>query len=201
MKTLIGISGGIGSGKSVVSRVLRSMGHDVYDCDIHAREIMNKSRRIKCAIRDRISGDVTDGEREPDRKLLADIVFSNENARKILNEVVHAEVRDHLKDYHKDGVLWVEAAILAESGLADMCDRIWKIEAPTDERLKHIVARDNVSYAKAAGRMCAQRHEETLLAEFDSITDVIYNDRKHSVLHQIEDLLTTIEYIKDQKKE
>lgn len=195
MKTLIGISGGIGSGKSVVSRVLRSMGYDVYDCDMQAREIMNRSRRIKCAIRDRISGEVTDGVREPDRKLLADIVFSNEDARKTLNEIVHAEVRDHLREYHKDGMLWVEAAILAESGLADMCDRIWRVSSPDNVRVERISQRDKISGYTARGRMVAQQNEERLLSQFSQITDVIYNDEKHSLLEQVECLLSKAQYI------
>lgn len=192
MKRLIGISGGIGAGKSVVSRVLRQLGYDVYDCDMEAREIMNRSSRIKCAIRDRISADVTDGESAPDRKRLAEIVFRNESARKILNEIVHAEVREHLRSRHKDGILWVEAAILAESGLADMCDRIWKVEAGESERLNRVVKRDGISGAEAGQRIIAQQKEACLLEKYHLKTDVIHNDNEHSLLEQIKGLLIDI---------
>lgn len=188
---LIGISGGIGSGKSVVSRLLRLQGHFVYDCDAEARRIMNESDDIKTGIRDRISPRVTDGIRVPDRKMLAEIVFNDENARKALNEIVHAAVRADLQRYVascQSSTIWVEAAILAESGLADMCDRIWRVTAPVEMRIRRITARDNLTVSQACKRMSAQSKEEKLLDCYASVTDVIYNDDSHSVLQQVEAL-------------
>lgn len=189
---LIGICGGIGSGKSVVSRVLRQMGMTVYDCDAEARRIMNSDPGIKCHIRDEISADVTDGESAPDRKLLADIVFSNEEARKRLNAIVHGAVRSDLEEKRRP-LMWVEAAILAESGIADMCDEIWSVESPPDIRIRRIVARDKIAPRMALKRIASQAAEERMLRKFDKIVKVVHNDEFHSILAQVENLLKDID--------
>lgn len=185
---IIGIGGGIGSGKSVVSRILRELGYDVYDCDMEARRIMNESSYIKRRIRDEISPDVTDGDRIPDRKRLADIVFSNEDARKRLNSIVHGAVRKDIME-RCGRLMWVEAAILAESGIADMCDEIWSVEAPFEMRVRRITARDRCMRRQALRRVASQSEEERLLQRYSKIVRVIHNDSRHSLIEQVELLL------------
>lgn len=191
MTRLIGIAGGIGSGKSVVSRILRCMGQKVYDCDLRAKILMNTSTEIKCAIRDEISAEVTDGISEPDRKLLAEIVFGNEKSRLILNRIVHRAVREDLKQVtgsleHK--CLFVEAAILAESGLAEMCDSIWKVENSSAERIERVMKRDGIDRQRVLNRIRSQENEAALLRNYSFKTIVIYNDSDHSLISQISEL-------------
>lgn len=187
---LIGICGGIGSGKSVVSRLLRLMGHEVYDCDAGARRLMETDAVIKSRIRDEISADVTDGVAPPDRRLLASIVFSDEKMRQTLNSIVHCEVRKDVAR-HGDGcgVMFVEAAILAESGLAEMCDAIWHVEAPLGSREQRVRHRDGCSREAFVSRTESQRREAELLKRYEWKTVGIINDGVRPLLQQIGTLL------------
>lgn len=188
---LIGICGGIGSGKSVVSRVLRLTGYEVYDCDVCARLLMESDSGIKCRIRDEISTEVTDGASVPDRRLLASIVFANEEKRRILNSIVHSEVRRDvaLHGEHVRGLMFVEAAVLSESGLADMCDAIWLVEAPLSRRQERVTQRDSCTQDAFSARVKSQKQEGELLKRYRGKTVEIYNDGLHSLLQQITHLL------------
>lgn len=193
---LIGICGGIGSGKSVVSRLLRGNGYRVYDCDTEARRLMETSAEIKRRIRDEISPDVTDGVSAPNRKLLAEIVFNNEKARIKLNAITHGALADDIKGVvaalRPGEILFVEAAVLAESGLAEICDRIWRVEANLGERIRRIVNRDKCSARHAEQRMLSQRTEEGLLKKYVDKTDLIHNDDRHSVMARVEQLCVAL---------
>ncbi|MDE6272871.1 MAG: dephospho-CoA kinase [Muribaculaceae bacterium] len=191
---LIGISGGIGSGKSVVSRVLRLKGYPVYDCDSEARRIMAENCEIKRRICDEISREVTDGIRTPDRKRLAEIVFNDENARLRLNDIVHEAVRnDLLGKVESYPIVWVEAAILAESGIAGMCDRIWRVETPMDDRIENIIRRDDCSRQQAEARIRAQQKEDRLISQYEEKMDILRNDMSDSILRQVSDLISSPE--------
>lgn len=194
---LIGICGGIGSGKSVVSRILRSFGYEVYDCDLEARRLMESSAEIKQRIRDEISAEVTDGVAAPDRKLLSQIVLADEGIRLLLNRIVHGAVReDLLSRLHsmeegkldkeeKRGVLFVEAAVMAESGLAEMCDSIWLVEADREERIRRVMQRDGCSREHAEGWMRKQIAEERLIECYEGKIRRIRNTDSESMLEQV----------------
>lgn len=184
---IIGICGGIGSGKSVVSRILRLQGKNVYDCDSEAKRIMDNDSGIKSRISCEISAEVTDGFKTPDRRVLAEIVFNNEQARKTLNSIVHSAVVNDVRSRSRN-LLFVEAAILAESGLADICDRIWRIVAPFDIRLNNIIQRDKSNREEAMKRIKSQSEEERLLDNYLEKTDFILNDSDHSLIEQIQKL-------------
>lgn len=191
---MIGISGGIGSGKSIVSRILRLKGHKVYDCDTEAKRIMASSSAIKQRIRDEISEEVTDGESLPDRLKLAEIVFSDEAKRRNLNAIVHTAVVEDVKtERRKWPVLWVESAILAESGLVEICDSIWRVEAPQGLRIENILRRDGYDVHQVQQRLKAQEKEDSLINEYIDRMAIIYNDFSSSLLRQIDNLLDTID--------
>ncbi|MDE5843031.1 MAG: dephospho-CoA kinase [Muribaculaceae bacterium] len=188
---LIGICGGIGSGKSVVSRIMRLKGFAVYDCDYEARKLMSVDTEIKSRIRDEISPEVTDGTTSPDRRRLAAIVFNDEQARLKLNHIVHGAIlKDVAGKDSADDILWVEAAILAESGLAQICDRIWRVDAPESLRIRRASHRDSCKADDIAKRIASQRKEEELLKEYQDKTDIILNDDRHSLILRIDDLLS-----------
>lgn len=188
MALLIGICGGIGSGKSIVSRLLRSIGFEVYDCDVEAKALMSRSETIKKRICNEISKDVTDGIREPDRRLLADIVFSDELKRRTLNEIVHGAVLNDVEKWRAERSgekVFVEAAVLAESGLAEICDQIWQVVADPKERIRRIVARDGSSIEHAELRIKSQQREENLLMAYKDKIQKITNDAQSSLLAQV----------------
>ncbi|MDE6812194.1 MAG: dephospho-CoA kinase [Muribaculaceae bacterium] len=190
---LIGLCGGIGSGKSMVSRILRLKGFRVFDCDYEARLLMEEDARIKIQIRDNISAEATDGVSPPDRKLLADIIFNDEEARLKLNRIVHEAVfRKVIIEAHRQSIMWVEAAILSESGLAGICDRIWKIESPLALRIQRSCMRDGCSSEEIIKRISSQNREEELLKSYQAVTQVVLNDETHSLMACIDNLLMDI---------
>lgn len=186
MGRIIGISGGIGSGKSVVSRILRLMGHSVYDCDLEARRLMETDSLIKARIRDEISAEVTDGVSIPRRDLLASIVFSDETMRRRLNGIVHGAVREDVARCASGAeIIFVEAAILAESGLAAMCDAIWLVEADENDRCRRVMRRDGCTDGQFRSRMESQRREADMLEQYSAKIVRLCNIGGKSLLSEV----------------
>lgn len=172
MSRLIGLTGGIGSGKSVVSRVLRIRGCHVYDCDLEARRLMDGSEDVCRALRGRWGEDIYDSCGRLDRRRVAGYVFGDDAERAWLDALVHGMVRQDVKDWterHSDApVLFVESAILCTSGLAAMCAEVWEVTAPLQVRIARLAARSGLSEAEARARIEAQRHEAELLSQLPS---------------------------------
>ena len=138
---------------------------------------------------------MTDGISIPDRKKLADIVFNNEDARLMLNEIVHSALRERIRKIGRvsgDEPLFVEAAILAESGLAEECRYIIKVEADREERLERVRERDAASDEHILARMRSQEKEERLLAQYSDRILTICNGDKDTLIIQVENLLKSI---------
>ena len=189
---LIGLAGGIGSGNSVISRILRQKGYQVYDCDTRARYLMENSQIIKSRIRDEISADVTDGSLPIDRLRLAEIVFHDKKMLKCLNAIVHGVVRDDVRrtvESTLEKILFVEAAVMAQSGLADICDEIWIVEAPVQQRIERVMARDAINRDAVDARIKSQEEEAELLSSYGAKLKVVRNDSIHSLLLQLDELL------------
>lgn len=202
---LIAIVGGIGSGKSVVSRMVSIMGYEVYDCDSHAKQLMDASDDIKVRIKSEIHPECVTGGRI-DRKRLAEIVFDDDEALQKLNCIVHTAVREDLKKWVSDrngkstdrngkgvpvcddNVLFVETAILYQSGLDRIVDWVWEIVAPLELRVKRVMARNSVDRKEVMARIESQNSyiPSTL---HPSVTHII-NDGKHPLLPQVEQLLS-----------
>lgn len=184
-----GICGGIGSGKSVVSRLLRLRGYDVYDCDMEARGIMASSREIREAMENRWPAmDIYAGG-EMDRAKVAAIVFADAAERAWLDSMVHGRVREHLAAWiaaRSGERVFVESAILFSSGLWQMCNDVWEVTAPEDLRIRRIMTRSGMDAAQAADRIGVQRGEETHSARRNVTIHNIVNDGLHSLLREVE---------------
>lgn len=169
MSRLIGLTGGIGSGKSVVSRVLRIRGCHVYDCDLEARRLMDGSEDVCRALKERWGEDIYDSCGRLDRRRVAGYVFGDDAERAWLDALVHGMVRRDVRDWagrHADApVLFVESAILCTSGLAGMCAEVWEVTAPLEVRIARLKARNGLTEAEARSRIDAQRREAELLRE------------------------------------
>ena len=195
MTQLIGITGGIGSGKSVVSQVLVALGYKVYNCDKEAKRIMDMSESVKRQLSDRISADVIDASGCIRRSVLSEIVFSNKDKLKILNEIVHSSVREDVQQWLKTQSsnnckkAFLESAILFESHLDEDVDAVWKVTAPLELRIARVVGRDVLSREQVLRRIEAQQNEER---SFHHRQSEIINDEKQSLLLQIEDLLASV---------
>ena len=166
---MIGICGGIGSGKSVVSRILRLRGEPVYDCDLEAKRIMDSSAEVLAALNKRYGDAVCPSGGPILRPELARRVFGNDEERLWLNSLVHRLVREDVGRWHSVrmaagyGRCFVESAIIATSGLAAMCDEIWLVTASEEVRIARIKQRDSLSEEAIKSRIRAQQEEERLL--------------------------------------
>lgn len=187
---VIAITGGIGSGKSVVSRIVEAMGYDVYDCDREAKMLMDASERIKHDISTRIAAEcIRDGA--IDRAALAAIVFTDSGKLDTLNAIVHAAVREHLNGWighHPAGnTCFVETAILYQSGLDAMVDEVWEVDAPDELRIQRVMRRNNMSRDKVEDRLRAQN--SYVPTRLHNVRHLIDNDGDTAILPRIEELL------------
>ena len=190
MSRLIAIAGGIGSGKSVVSRILRAMSYNVYDCDAEARRLMDCDETIKRGIEETIAADVILSDRTIDRRRLAEIVFADEVMLARLNGIVHTSVREDImrwKSLHAcDRLLWVESAIIYESGIDRMVDEVWEVTAPVELRVERVMKRNSMSRAQVLDRINAQSR---VVYEPHPVVKIIVNDGVIPLLPQINRLL------------
>ncbi|MDE5774505.1 MAG: dephospho-CoA kinase [Muribaculaceae bacterium] len=193
---LIGITGGIGSGKSIVSRILRLKGYYVYDCDYQAKILMDNDPDIISAIRDDISSSVITDDGHIVRAALAAIIFDNEILRLRLNNIVHSAVKREILDIRRrlrDVPLFVESAIIAESGLAQICDTIWVVSTDDEgKRIDRVTKRNNCDAASVQARIRAQKYESELLNQYQNRIHNITNEDMTSVLSQVNHLLSTM---------
>lgn len=158
---LIGLTGGIASGKSTVARVLRGLGATVIDADQLAREIVEPGRPAWHDVQERWPGVIApDGT--IDRKALGEIVFSDPAARAELNAITHpriAEAGAKLADEARargEAVAYYEAALLVENGLADAFDGLVVVSIPLELQRIRLMTRDGLDAAAADARLAAQ---------------------------------------------
>ncbi len=188
---MIGICGGIGSGKSVVSRVLRLRGEGVYDCDLEAKRIMDGSEEVVAALNLRYGDSVCPKGGPICRPELAKRVFGSEEERLWLNSLVHRLVREDVEKWHTLQInsgakrCFVESAILASSGLAEMCSEIWMVTASEEERIARIKSRDALDEEAIRKRIRSQKEEERLLEHTCIPIRVIDNSGKIPLLMRI----------------
>ncbi len=183
---IIGISGGIGSGKSVVSRILRIWGYPVYDCDSEAKALMEADAVIKQRLAEELDTDIV-AAGGIDRVRLAEIVFADEAKLSILNSIVHAGVRRHFAQWslrQRHNVIFVETAILHSSGMVEDVDAEWHVTAPVDIRVARVMRRNNVTEHQVRSRIAAQHADEKPLSQPVPLT-LITNDGQMALLPQL----------------
>lgn len=194
-KVVVGITGGIGAGKSVVSRILRLKGYNVYDCDTRAKELMSRSGRIFDALRDIAGEEVVSTDGTLDRSALARRLFSDDEVRASVNDLVHSEVRLDFADHvaHADcNILFVESAILASSGLAESCEAVILVSAPEDLRVERVMLRNGLDESEAKERIRSQREEENCLARYSDRVVTMVNDGTVPLLGQVDGFLESL---------
>lgn len=188
----IGITGGIGSGKSYVSAILQEkFGIPVYDCDKEAKRLTTSNEEIRQKLIALVGPEVFDGNKL-NKQLLADYLFADvEHASKV-NAIIHPVVLQDFKrwaeEQHEKPIVALESAILFESGLGEMVDKVLFVDAPEEVRLRRAMLRDTVSEAQIRARMKMQRPElHRLQADF-----IINNNQTDDsqLLNQLEKLLT-----------
>lgn len=187
MKKRIAIIGGIGSGKSVVSQILRVMGFPVYDCDAEAKRLMDNSQKIKSRIVDAF-GEESLLNGQLNRPYLATMVFGYPENLKKLNGIVHPEVHADFEQWVAEcnaDAVFVETAILFESGMDAFVDEIWLVDAPEDIRVARVVKRNGLPVEQVQARIRSQK----IIAETRLPLFRIDNSGKVSLLPQIDELI------------
>lgn len=163
MALKIGITGGIGSGKSTVCKVFRMLGVPVFEADTVAKQFINSDDRIKKELINLFGESVYTRNGSVDRKKLASIIFNDEIQLHKVNELVHPVVRNEfIKWAENQAVPYVvhEAAILFESGFYNMMDFTILISAPEEERILRVTKRDGSLPCQVKERMQKQWSDE-----------------------------------------
>lgn len=165
----VGVTGGIGSGKSTVCRLFAQRGIAVYDSDREAKRLMSECADLRAAVGQRFGADIyRDGTL--DRTRLAACVFSDAQALADLNALVHpAVLRDFVQwaDAQASPYVVLESAILFEAGLQDWVDRTVAVLAPADLRIQRACRRDRCDEAHVRSRMAAQMSDDELCERAD----------------------------------
>lgn len=174
----IGITGGIGSGKSYVAKIFRVLGVPFYDADKEAKELMNTNQDIKTALIYEFGPEVYDADGRLNRGYLAAEVFKDQEKLDKLNAVVHPIVIQHGADWAKLQTFpysLKEAALLFESGSYKKLDYTILVTAPVDVRIERVMQRDGVSREDVLDRMNKQwpDDEKQKLADFIVVNDGI----------------------------
>ena len=180
----IGLTGGIGSGKTTVAHVFETLGIPVYYADTEAKRIMNEDADLKEAIIKNF-GNASYKNGELDRAYLSQIVFNDSYKLDVLNSLVHpATIRDAdlwMKNQNSPYVI-KEAALLFESGAAGHLDFVIGVYAPPDMRIKRVMERDGVSREEILKRIKSQMDENIKMKLCDF---VITNDESELVVPQV----------------
>ena len=182
---VIGLTGGIGSGKSTVARVFESLGYPVFDADKEALALYENDPTLLPEVVELFGEGILLPEGLLNRMALATIVFSDESALKKLNALVHPRVAvrfEEWKNCQHASVVIREAAILFESGSDADCDAVIVVTAPEELRIQRVMQRNGISEAEVRARMARQWPESTLVERAD---EVIVNDDKTLVLPQV----------------
>ena len=180
---MIGLTGGIGSGKSTIAKALVQRGYTVYDCDQEAKRIIAEDKDVQQAIV-RLLGQEAFVEGKYNTVYVAKRVFAEPDLLKQLNAIVHPAVGRDITAKQPD---FVESAILYESGLDRLCDKIVVVDAPEDIRIVRTIARDYEGHATEANIQKVRARMQTQHIPQGDV--VLNNDGKTSIDELVEKLV------------
>lgn len=178
----VAITGGIGSGKSYVCRILEQRGIKIYDCDRAAKRIMATSVAVMDALIALVGAEVYADDKLNKAVMAQYLLASDENARHV-NGIVHPAVAD---DFLTSGYQWMECAILFSSGFDRYVDRIVCVTAPREVRIERIMRRDGITRVKAQEWIDCQMPQEEVAQRSDF---VIVNDGCRELEPQLDNIL------------
>lgn len=183
----IGLTGGLGSGKSTVAHIFEVLGIPVYYADAASKRLMNDDEKVKADVQKAFGKEVYPNGKL-DRKYLSEIVFNDKKKLEILNLIVHpATLRDAEDWLNKQTTPYAikEAALIFESGSDKFLDIVIGVKSPLPLRLQRAMKRDNINSEEAMARIEKQMDEETKLSRCDF---VIINDEQQMIIPQVLEL-------------
>lgn len=189
MKIRIGITGGIGSGKSVVSHLFELMGVPVYISDIEARSLMQQNEHIRQGLIDLLGEDAYI-QGQLNKQLLASYLFSNPSNAALINSIVHPQVKEDFRcwagGHISCPIVGIESAILYEAGFQNEVDVVIMVYAPEDVRIARAMHRDAASREDIVKRVRSQMNDEEKRLKAD---EIIVNDGQTPLIPQVIRLL------------
>lgn len=183
---IIGLTGGSGTGKSTVSAYFKEKGYTVIDGDALSREITTKGSKTLEKITEAFGAQYLNADGELKRRELGALVFQDSKALETLNHITHSAITEKVKEIlAKTNKATIEGAAIFECDIYKLCDITLFVSCPKEERIKRIMARDNLSYAYAKSRIEAQKSDEYYrkMCDFE-----IVNDGKQDIKRQLEAL-------------
>ena len=194
---VIGLTGGTGSGKSVVSKSLAAAGAVIVDADKIAHEIILKGEPAYQEIIAYYGTGILDEEGNIIRKKLGEIVFNDKEKLAFLNQCTHkyitAEVKRQIAEAKAEGTataIIVDAPLLLEAKLETVCDLVWVVYAEPEVRAQRVMARDGITYELAKARIANQKSWDEYKAAADAVID---NSKDLSYLEgQLNEILKTL---------
>jgi dephospho-CoA kinase len=184
---IIGLTGGIGSGKSSVARVFESLGVPIFYADKSGRTVLEADALVRNAVINLIGKEAYDEQNQPNREFIASIVFSDDQKLAALNQIIHPAVARDFESWKarltgQPDYCLREAAILFESGSDKDCDHVICVSADRKTRIDRVKKRDGASIAAIEARMAKQMPQEDKEERSDF---VITNNGNESVIEQI----------------
>ncbi len=187
---IIGITGGSGAGKSTVSEEFRKKDFFVIDADKVAHQVMDKGTECLKEVTDFFGTEYLNFDGTLNRKKLGALVFNNKEMLEKLNEITHRHITEEIKNLmqNNENVI-IDAAVLYESGLGDLCHKTIAVLCPSDIRIKRIMSRDRISEEYATSRIKAQQKDEFYKSKCDF---EIINDGENNIEARVEEILTCL---------
>ena len=192
----IGITGGIGAGKSLVAEIIKAMGYPVYNSDERAKELTDSNPKIKAGLIHLFGIEIYQNDKL-NKFALAQAIFSDDSLRDKVNTLIHPIVREDFNLWtlaQNTELVFNESAILFETGSFKNFDAIILVHAPAELRIKRIMKRDNCSVNEVLKRMNSQFSDEE---KFQYTELRILNDEKKPLLTQVEQIILSFLYPKN----
>ena len=195
----IAITGGIGTGKSSVARILRNMGHTVISSDEIAHSLLQKEAAPFAEVIATFGPEVLDASGAIDRRALGAIVFNDPLRRARLEQILHPAIIERIQQataaYAASGkpALFVEVPLLYEVGMESLFDQVWVVSAAPGEQRNRIGQRDHLNEAEIRQRMAAQLPLAEKEARADQV--IVNNADFHELEQQVQRLLQKLELI------
>ena len=180
----VGLTGGMGSGKSVVSRILEIMGFPVYDSDWHAKKLMQSDQSLRERLVVEFGSSIYIND-SLNRQYLSSLVFDKPDRLNTLNNLVHPAVKtDFLvwADKQQSHLVFLESAILFESAFSLLMDKVLVVTAPLELRINRIIQRNGVTKEDVLERLKNQWSDEIKVSMADYL---VINDNNHSIIEQV----------------
>lgn len=171
---IIGLTGGIASGKSTVSKYLKEKGYQIFDADKIAKDLTNEDN-IKNKIVEKFGSNILDNNFSLDRKKMKEIVFNDKSKLKLLNDIIHPEVFEFYKKAKENNkenkILIFDVPLLFESGIDSLCDKILVVISDHKIQIERIIERDKIDKTLATNIINSQITDKERIKKADIVIE------------------------------